>query len=112
MPETMSQPALAFVECYELLMMLVRASARRIAGESADEPNDLPDALSAPVPTDAENAALIALRATIAAGNPLSQNQLMERFKLTRAAAAKVRQQVISEDNDPEPAEQPSAAAA
>ena len=105
-------PALAFVGCYELLLMLVRASARRTAGESADNPRGLPDVLSAPVPTDAENAALIALRATLAAGNPLSQNQLMERFKLTRAAAAKVRQRVISEDNDPEPAEQPTAAAA
>jgi len=64
------------------------------------------------VPTDAENAALLALRATLAAGNPLSQNQLMERFKLTRAAAVKVRQRVIIEDNDTEPGEQPTAAAA
>jgi len=63
-------PALAFVGCYELLMMLVRAPARRTAGESADEPHGLPDVLSAAVPTDAENAALLALRATLAAGNP------------------------------------------
>src|SRR6266404_5911801 len=38
-------PALAFVGCYELLMMLVRAPARRTAGESADELHGLPDVL-------------------------------------------------------------------
>ncbi len=43
------------------------------------------------VPTDAENAAAMALRATHADGNALSQNQIMERFGLTRAAATKVR---------------------
>jgi hypothetical protein len=52
------------------------------------------------------------LRATLAAGNPLSQNQLMERFKLTRAAATKVRQRVLTEASDPEPAEQPTTVAA
>ena len=44
------------------------------------------------VPYDAESAALIALRATIAAGNGYSNNQLMSKFGITRAQAAKVRQ--------------------
>jgi hypothetical protein len=44
------------------------------------------------VPYDAESAALIALRVTIAAGNGYSNNQLMSKFGLTRAQAAKVRQ--------------------
>lgn len=53
------------------------------------------DMISAPVPADAEHAALIALRATFAVGNPLSNNQLMTRFGLSRAQATRVRQQVI-----------------
>jgi MFS family permease len=84
-------PAAAFVGCYELLMMLVRAAAKRTA--------PVPDAVSAAIPADAESAALLALRATTEAGNPLSQNQLMERFGLTRAAATKVRQQAMATSN-------------
>jgi hypothetical protein len=46
------------------------------------------------VPSDVFEAAKASLRATIAAGNGLSQNQLMERFGLSRAVATKVRQSV------------------
>ncbi len=56
-------------------------------------------AVSSPVPADAESAAAEALRATLAAGNALSLNQLQERFRLTRAAATKVRQAVLAESN-------------
>lgn len=52
-----------------------------------------------PVAGDAETAALASLRATLAAGNPWSQNQLSERFGLTRAQAAKVRQVVLAGSN-------------
>jgi hypothetical protein len=55
--------------------------------------------VSSPVPADAESAALAALRATLAAGNALSQNQLADRFGLTRAQATKVRQLVAAESN-------------
>ena len=51
-----------------------------------------PDALPAPIPTDAQSAALTALKATTAAGNPLSGRQLETRFGLTRTEAAKVRE--------------------
>ena len=50
-------------------------------------------------PGDAETAAAASLRATLAAGNPWSQNQLQERFSLTRAQAVKVRQQVLAGSN-------------
>jgi hypothetical protein len=53
----------------------------------------------AAVPSDAENAALASLRMTLAAGNPWSQNQLQEQFRLTRAQAAKVRQLVLAGSN-------------
>jgi hypothetical protein len=44
------------------------------------------------VPASVLDAAKASYAATTAAGNPLSQNQLMERFGLTRAQATKVRQ--------------------
>ena len=47
--------------------------------------------------------ALAAMRATTAAGNPLSQNQLAEQFSLTRAQATKVRQSVLAESNGHNP---------
>lgn len=87
-----SWPAFAFVGCFELLMMLVRASARRVNPTRGD---GFPSA----VPGDAEAAALASLRATLAAGNPWSQNQLMTRFGLTRAQATKVRDMVTVEAN-------------
>ena len=52
-----------------------------------------------PVPTDAESAALASLRATLAAGNPWSQNQVQDRFGLSRAQAARVRQLVLAGSN-------------
>jgi len=95
-------PALAFVGCYELLMLLVRASARRSPGTTA---HGLPAAVSSPVPADAETAAMAALRATLAAGNPLSGRQLETRFGLTRAEATRVRQLVTAEANGHAPEE-------
>jgi hypothetical protein len=56
--------------------------------------------------SDAETAALASLRATLAAGNPWSQNQLMTQFRLTRAQAAKVRSLLMVETaglNPPDP---------
>jgi Protein of unknown function (DUF2637) len=50
-----------------------------------------------PVPSDVIEAAKASMRATIAAGNPLSANQLQERFSLTRAQATKTRRAVLAE---------------
>ena len=95
-------PAAAFVGCYELLMMLVRASARRaVADPSAAPETAAPDA----VPADVMEAAKASLRSTIAAGNPWSVNQLTERFSLTRSQATKVRQAVLAEANGHEAAD-------
>jgi hypothetical protein len=49
------------------------------------------------VAADAESAARLALAASVAAGNPLSQRQLMTRFGLTRTAERKVRQAVLTD---------------
>jgi hypothetical protein len=93
-------PAAAFVGCYELLMLLVRASARRAGGTNLHQARD---AVSSLVPSDAETAAIASLRTTLAAGNPWSQNQLMTRFGLTRAQATKVRELVLAEANGQHP---------
>jgi hypothetical protein len=39
------------------------------------------------------------MRATVAAGNLLSVNQLQERFSLSRATATKTRREVFAESN-------------
>jgi hypothetical protein len=51
------------------------------------------------IPTDAESAAMVSLRATLAAGNPWSQNQLEARFGLSRTQAKEVRERVLAESN-------------
>lgn len=53
----------------------------------------------AQVARDAEEAARIALAASVAAGNPISQRQLIARFSLTRAQATKVRASVLAASN-------------
>ena len=58
-----------------------------------------PDAPPIEIPADSHNAAMIALRATLAAGNPLSGRQLESRFGLTRAEATRVRELIMSELN-------------
>jgi hypothetical protein len=85
-------PALAFVGCYEMLMALVRASARRTGNGGAV-------AGSVALPNAAEIAAEASLRTTLAAGNPWSINQLVAQFRLTRAEATKLRQQVVAGSN-------------
>jgi len=81
-------PAVAFVGSVEMVLGM----ARRARG-------------TAPVPVltqvahDAEQAAQAALRATVAAGNPLSGRQLAARFGLNRAQVAQVRQTVLAESN-------------
>jgi hypothetical protein len=51
------------------------------------------------VPSDVVEAAKASMRATIAARNPLSVNQLVERFSLSRGTATKVRDEVLAEAN-------------
>jgi Protein of unknown function (DUF2637) len=87
-------PALALVGSYELLMWLVR--------HGVTAPAEAAGPVSLAVPNDAETAAMASLRATLAAGNPWSNNQLADRFGLTRAQATKVRQRVTTESDGSE----------
>ncbi len=51
------------------------------------------------VPSDLVAAAEASMRATVAAGNPLSINQLAERFSLTRAQATTLHRAALAESN-------------
>jgi hypothetical protein len=85
------------------LGVLKRVVEKHAAQVSADEFQGSPGEVPSPVPTDAENAALMALRATFAAGNPLSGRQLETRFGLSRAQATRVRQSVLASANGQHP---------
>jgi hypothetical protein len=62
-------PPVALIAAVEVLARMVRPA-----------PAGQPDAILAAVAADAETAARAALAASVAASNPLSQRQLMERF--------------------------------
>jgi hypothetical protein len=85
-------PAVAFIGSAEMAIGMVRRTRKATTGEASG-------AGWTPVPADAESAAMAALRATLAAGNPLSGRQLETRFGLTRAQATRVRQLVAAETN-------------
>jgi len=80
-------PAAAFTLATFMLERWLKAQASR------------PDAPLARVAADAQSAALAALRATTAAGNPLSGRQLETRFGLSRADVTRVRELAAAESN-------------
>jgi hypothetical protein len=86
-------PAVAFIGSAEMAIGMVRR-ARTSARAGQASPG-----LPALVPSDSVAAAESSLRATIAAGNPLSVNQLQERFRLSRGTAAKLRTAALAEHN-------------
>jgi len=96
-------PALAFVGCYELLMVLVRASARRNVQVPEDEPHTPPDTVpEAAVPevaTTVHEAARVAYVASVRGGNALSERALADRFGLARSQARKLRAEVAAAAN-------------
>jgi hypothetical protein len=85
-------PAAAFLMNAEGSISFGRKTRRAHPEPAAGE-------LAARVAHDAEQAAQVALRATLAAGNPLSGRQLQERFGLNRAQVAQVRQTVLTGAN-------------
>jgi hypothetical protein len=91
-------PLAAFVALWVGLGVLKRVVSQRRAG-GPEDPETAAAVVLPEIPTDAEVAALLALRATTWAGNPLSGRQLETRFGLNRAQATKVRQLVLAEAN-------------
>ncbi len=79
-------------------MLLVRRARPQPAA------SQLAGTVTQTAPADSEHAARLALAASMAAGNPISQRQLMARFGLTRTAERKVRQAVLAGSNGRGPA--------
>jgi hypothetical protein len=79
------------------LIHLLRADETEQEAAVEPGPETVPDLPKPIVATDAESAAKSALAATITAGNPLTKNQLMTRYKLTRATAEKLRGELMPE---------------
>ena len=71
---------------------------RATAGQPAP-PGGQPGTPLATVAASAEEAAKVALAASIAAGNPVSQRQLASRFGITRPAAARLHKEVAAASN-------------
>jgi hypothetical protein len=90
-------PVVVLVSCLPVATLGFAAALMHLLGGGTVSPGG--DAVSSPGFSDAETAAAASLRATLAAGNPWSQNQLAERFGLTRAEATKVRQAVLAGSN-------------
>jgi len=91
-------PLAAFVALWVGLGVLKRVvSQRRAAG--LEDPETAAAVVLPEIPTDAEVAALLALRATTWAGNPLSGRQLETRFGLNRVQATRVRDLVAAGTN-------------
>jgi hypothetical protein len=96
-------PVVVLVSCLPVIVLgfgaglthLLRADETEQEDEPEPEPATVPEQPKPVVPTAAETAARKALAATIEAGNPLSRNQLEERFRLTRAEATKLRGELM-----------------
>jgi hypothetical protein len=87
-------PAVSFVLAVEVALGLVRRGRPQIATDRGD---------FGEVPSDVAGAAKASMRATVAAGNPLSVNQLQERFALSRGTATKLHHSVLAESNGHHP---------
>lgn len=87
-------PALSFIGSVELVMLMIRRSR-----DSAAEPEPAPEPVRETVPADVEQAARVAYRATVAAGNPLSERQVADRFGMTRPQAKKIMASVAAGSN-------------
>jgi Protein of unknown function (DUF2637) len=84
-------PPVALMAAIEVLARMVRPST--------SDPEPAVTAPMATVAADAAEAARVALQASIAAGNPLSQRALASRFGMTRPAAAKLAKEVAASAN-------------
>ena len=93
-------PAVAFIGSAEMAFGLAR---RNRDADAPGAPDDGPLRPASAVPSDLTGAARASLRATVTAGNPLSVNQLQERFSLTRAQATRLRREVLAEANGGSP---------
>lgn len=100
-------PVAAFAALWLGLAVLKRVLEHHFAAQDEAPREPVPDVMLPEIPTNAEVAAMIALRATMWAGNALSGRQLETRFGLSRQQATRVRQLVAAEANGHHPEDTP-----
>ena len=90
-------PVVVIVSCMPVAVLGLAAALTHLLRAVPDpEPQPEPETVLSKVPSSVLDAAKTSMRATYAAGNPLSANQLQRQFQLTRAQATEVREQVFS----------------
>jgi hypothetical protein len=94
-------PVVVVVSCMPVAVLGLAAALTHLLRQAPEDARagEAAPGLPALVPSDSVAAAEASLRATVAAGNPLSINQLQERFSLTRGTATKLRAAVLAESN-------------
>jgi hypothetical protein len=90
-------PVVVVVSCMPVAVLGLAAALTHLL--RADAPQTVYEKELVPVPSDVVEAAKASLRATVAAGNALSVNQMQERFSLSRGTATKLRTAVLAESN-------------
>lgn len=98
----------SFVVLVEILMWFVHETRRDksvtpLAGLAGGDEEQQGEAVIPNVPSDRYEAARVALEATIQAGNPFSQRQMMARFGLGRLEEIELRAAVETKLSPPEP---------
>lgn len=96
-------PVVVVVSCMPVAVLGLAAGLTHLlrAGEGEPEVTEhVQQTVLDKVPSDVLTAAKASMRATYAAGNPLSVNQLQKQFTLTRAQATEVRDVVFSQNGD------------
>jgi hypothetical protein len=99
-------PVVVVVSCMPVAVLGLAAGLTHLLRSPATEPEPdpaEPQTVLSKIPSSVLEAAEASMRATAAAGNPLSQNQLAERFSLTRAQATALHRAVLAESNGHDP---------
>jgi hypothetical protein len=92
-------PALSFIVAVHVAMRAIKRPVNDGGKSLPPRGEFLPPGSTTPgaVPSSTLAAAETSLRATVAAGNPWSANQLQTQFSLTRTQATKLRSEVLAE---------------
>jgi hypothetical protein len=99
-------PVAAMLALAALMRQVFRLAAEaHLAAGSGSVPGDRP--VTTPAGT-ADEAAVLAYRASVAGGNPLSERALADRFGITRPRARKLRAELAAGSNGHAPAQTPA----
>jgi hypothetical protein len=95
-------PVVVVVSCMPVAVLGLATGLTHLLRSPAAEPEPEqagPQTVLSKIPSSVLEAAEASMRATAAAGNPLSINQLAERFSLTRAQATTLHRAALAESN-------------